>query len=267
MSSSFQLPWATLNSLDRAVAEAFLSSHSGYSPDRVVADPEINLGFQEACRTREVPLAPARANKHLLGLRKRGCLTGVRCERRTSFKDEEAYRHASEVAIRHLEKRDNISLDEIICDPDRSQEFDRIAMDISPGYLPVQYRWAALNLRKSRRLKPEFLSHVVRPTAIQLGKINEISVETLPLSQGLYVFYAADSTLYVGEAQNLRTRLTKHLDHSDNKELARWFWERGFNEASLEVQELPPDTKTKVRRALEAELIKSRHPLFNVQGT
>lgn len=264
MSSSSQRHGSALVGVDKAVADALIATNSGYSPDRVVADAQLNRLFQDALAQFGAIMPPNAANRHLLGMRKRGCLRGLRCTRRTSFRDDDSYRHAAEIAIRHLEKRDNATLDDIICDPERASEFDKIAMCISPGYTSLQYRWAALNLRKSSRLKPEVMAHVVRPVTVSLGSIQELAIDSIPVGQGLYVFYSPDSTLYVGEAQSLRNRLSKHLDHSDNRELARWFWQHGFTNASLEIQELPAATTRKVRRALEAELIRSRRPVFNV---
>ncbi len=63
----------------------------------------------------------------------------------------------------------------------------------------------------------------------------------------------------------MRVRIKQHLDHSDRKELARWLWENGTEELRLEIQLLEPDTPTRVRKALEAELIRSRDPVFNVK--
>jgi hypothetical protein len=71
--------------------------------------------------------------------------------------------------------------------------------------------------------------------------------------------------LYVGETSNLRSRIKKHLDHSDNRELARWLWINTAAELRLEIQVLTPKTPTRVRRALEAELIASRGPIYNVK--
>jgi site-specific DNA-methyltransferase (adenine-specific) len=187
---------------------------------------------------------------------------------RTSFQNEDDYRFASEIAARHLERQKGVSIDEIICDPELVREFDAMAANLAPGFSVLQYRWAALNLRKANKLKPELLSRVVSAQAVSLGLVTELDVGTISSTQGLYVFYDPESrqTLYVGEATNLRKRLEKHLDHSDNKNLARWLWEHGFEKVYLELHLLPQATATRVRRALEAELIASRRPVFNVQG-
>ena len=75
-----------------------------------------------------------------------------------------------------------------------------------------------------------------------------------------------DQVVYIGECENLRKRLRKHLDHSDNKGLAHWLWQHGMSDLHLEFHVLPEDTTTRVRKALETELIASRQPTFNVQG-
>lgn len=251
--------------MNEIVVASYLKCRAGYSPDRVVADPDLNLRFQELCRLDLPEVAAVDANRCLLNARKAGLLAGIKTTNRTSFSNEDDYRYAAEIAVRFLEKRDDTTLDEIICDPGQAMEFDSIASGICPGYSPLEYRWAALNLRKSSGLKPERMSHIVRPTGVRLGPISELEQDDLPNSQGLYIFYGGSETLYVGESGNLKSRLKKHLDHSDNKELARWFWKNGFSDVNLEVQELPVETNQKIRKALESELIATRHPLFNVQ--
>jgi hypothetical protein len=124
-------------------------------------------------------------------------------------------------------------------------------------------------LRKAKRLKPELLSRVAPAEKVSLGLVSELDVISISSKQGLYVFYDPESrqTLYVGEAANLRKRLEKHLDHSDNKSLAHWFWEHGFEKLYLELHLLPDAAPTRVRRALESELIASRHHRFQRTGT
>ncbi|MFL5241071.1 MAG: hypothetical protein ACJ8FY_03100 [Gemmataceae bacterium] len=83
---------------------------------------------------------------------------------------------------------------------------------------------------------------------------------------GLYLFLGQSAVLYVGECKSLRKRFHKHLDHSDNKGLARWLWEHGTDNLKLEYHVLPEGLSTRERKAMEAELILSRKPLFNVAG-
>jgi Uri superfamily endonuclease len=248
------------------VREAFLSVRNGQSPDVVIAEPELNARFLDACRAQN-PATPALLlNLCLLRLRKTGDLSGIQSQR-VSVPNQDDYRFASEIAVRFLERRDQVSLDHILCDPTRATQFDEAASRLAPGFSSFQYRWAALNLRKRRRLRPEILATVVPPEQVVSCKVAELDADRIPTRSGLYLFIQPGSVLYVGECQNLRKRIRKHLDHSDNKGLAHWLWEHGAGELHLEYHILPPKTPTRIRKALEAELIRSRDPVFNISGT
>ncbi len=247
------------------IAAAFDAACDKYSADRVVADPELNQRFVQACRKHGLNEPVGELNRLLLNLRKQGYLAGRPRAKRTRFRNEDEYRFAAEMAARHLERRDGVSLDQIICDPGIAQEFDKLAESISPGFSSLQYRWAALNLRKASRFRPEILSRVAAPVEVTVFRCDRIDITRLPKAQGLYLFCTSDEALYVGETQDLHQRIRKHLDHSDNRGLARWLWEHGPESVVLEIQVLEGSTTTRIRRALETELIRSRQPLFNVQ--
>ncbi|MDI6448637.1 GIY-YIG nuclease family protein [Anaerobaca lacustris] len=248
-----------------AILDAFDVASDGYSADRVVADPELNRRFTAECRQRGLEGSASELNRALLNVRKTGGLAGRPRSKQTHFADEDDYRFAAEIAVRFMERRDGISLDTIICDPEKAAQFDAVSSRIAPGYSPLQYRWAALNLRKSKRLEPELVGRIAPPIDVINVCTSEIVVDELPLSQGLYLFIAAEQLLYVGETENLRKRLKKHLEHSDNRGLARWIWEFGTESLHLEMHILADSIDTRIRRALELELIRSRRPLFNVK--
>lgn len=250
--------------MNREIVEAFKSIHDGWSVDHVIADPELNSQFIEACRQHGLQNTPTELNLKLYNLRKRGGLL-PQSTKRTFNRNQDQYIFAAEIAIRSLEKRHQTTLDTVLCDPDLAKQFDEIASSIAPGYNPLDYRRAALNLRKKSRLKPEILSRVVQPEVLKPMVATEFDITSAPQRQGVYIFTSRDKTLYVGEAKNLRTRLKKHLDHSDNKWLARYIWESNKGDLFIELHLLPDDTKTKVRKAIELELIRSRNPEFNVQ--
>jgi predicted GIY-YIG superfamily endonuclease len=246
------------------IVQAFHHASQGLSPDRVVADPALNCAYLSECDRLGLGSDAATLNRSLLNLRKRGGLRGV-SSRRTTLKDQPDYRFAAEIAVRFLERANEITLDQIICDPRYAERFDEIAMTIVPGGTPFEYRWAALNLRKQQRLRPEVLARVARPSSVVQFKVSGLSPNLVPQSPGLYLFYSSQATLYVGESDNLQNRIRKHLDHSDNKELARWLWEFGEAALHLELQVLDKSITQRVRRALEVELIRSRLPVFNVR--
>lgn len=251
--------------MNNDIRDAFLKAREGYSADRVVADPMLNERFLQACWQLGLTEPAAALNAQLLNARKGGSLRDLPRSKRTSFADEDEYRFASEVAARFLENHRGLTVDEIICDPEIAVEFDLLASRIAPGYTALQYRWAALNLRKSKRLRPELVSHIVSSTHADLGPVNDLDLSRIPPAQGVYIFYSPATTLYIGETTNLRNRIGKHLDHSDNKGLAHWLWENGFTHVHLEIRVLPEATSQRVRTALERELIVSRKPVFNIQ--
>jgi hypothetical protein len=251
--------------MKETVREAFLNVCEGRSPDLVVVDPDLNARFLSECEARGLSEAPAILNRCLLNLRKSGDLPGIR-SKPVRLANQEAYRFASEIATRFLERRDQITLDQILCDPIRAAELDKIATEIAPEFTPLEYRSAALSLRKSKRLRPELLGRVVAAESVVTSRVADVNPSELPTRPGLYLFIDRNRVLYVGECQNIRKRLGKHLDHSDNKGLARWLWQHGTTDLHVEYHVLPAGVGARVRKAMEAELIVSRSPLFNVAG-
>ncbi len=246
------------------IVEAFRHAGQGFSPDRVVADPDLNRVYLSECNRLGLGSDAATLNRLLLNLRKGGGLRGLG-SRRTVLKDQSEFRFAAEIAARFLERKHEITLDQIICDPAFAEQFDELAKTIAPGGKPFEYRWAALNLRKQQGLKPEVLARVARPSEVLQFKVDGLSLGSVPKGPGLYLFYSSQATLYVGEAENLQNRIRKHLDHSDIKDLARWLWEFGDASLHLELQVLEKSMTQKIRRALEVELIRSRLPVFNIK--
>jgi site-specific DNA-methyltransferase (adenine-specific) len=251
--------------MKEVVRDAFLSVRGRAASDVVIADPDLNERFLRECQSRGLAQPPVELNLCLLNLRKGGWLKGVTSER-TRVPNQSEFRFASEIAVRFLERRDSTSLDRVLCDPALATEFDRLAADIAPGYRRFQYRWAALNLRKKSRLRPEILARVVPAESVVTLRAADVKPEELPVRPGLYLFIDRNQVLYVGECQSIRNRIGKHLDHSDNKGLARWLWENERADLHLEYHVLPAEVTVRQRKALEAELIRSRNPIYNVAG-
>jgi hypothetical protein len=247
------------------VRDAFLAVRGQRSPDVVVADPELNDQFLRECRARGLTESPAVLNLTLLNLRKSSDLQGIN-SKRIVVRNQEDFRFASEIAVRFLERRDQVSLDQILCDPKRATEFDAIAGSLAPGFSPFEYRWAALSLRKRKRLRPELLGKVIQAETVVARRAEDVKPEDIPVQPGLYLFIGPSGVLYVGECQNLRKRLCKHLDHSDIKNLAHWLWEHDITDLRVEYHVLPAGVSARVRKAMEAELIRSRKPLLNLAG-
>jgi predicted GIY-YIG superfamily endonuclease len=258
-----------LNTLRDVVKAAFIAIHCGRSTDDVVINPELNAAFISECRKRLGDVSEFDANWKLMNLRKSASLGDVTTDRVRI--DHSPYEHASQIAARFMEDQSQLTIDRVFCAPEARSNFDAIALSIAPEVSVYQLRKAALGLRKARRLQPE----IVKRIANWERKVISFSAEELasnfeliPRNPGVYIFRDKSGYLYVGEAANLRLRVGKHLDHSDRKALAHYFWDNGIENVTVELHAFAEDSdarKQSARRAYESDLIAKRQPRFNIR--
>ncbi len=255
--------------LQRAVSVAFLEVHDGRSTDDVVIDPDLNARFLARCCELNPGVDARESNWTLMNLRKASGLGKVTTKKVTLNHSE--YVHASQIAARLMEDKFQLTVDRVLCDPESRREFDKIALQIAPDVTVYRLRKAALGLRKAHRLKPEIIKRVAK-----WGRaILEFPAESLladpdkiPRHPGVYLFRDDSGYLYIGEAGNLRTRVPNHLDHSDRKALAHYFWEQGVTKIIVELHAFEPNSDARQqssRRAYESDLIDKRCPRFNIR--
>ena len=224
MSSLKQESKKQYTEIELEVLNAFLISHAGFSADRVIlADPELNAAFVDACRSAGVPGKPVEWNRMILRMRKARKLPKLQGPKTISIRREDTddYDFASEIAWENLhEKHSGLSLDDILSDPDIAQEFDCVARRFAPGFSPFQYRWAALKIRKyamkdKARAKVLFEDHRL-PT--RYHDVNKISKFFDRQVAGAYVLRSESATpLYAGESKNLGKRLRCHTENGNWK--------------------------------------------------
>ena len=199
----------------RGVRDAFRQTYGGYSVDRVVIDPELNQEFQQCCNELGLAGDLRTWNILLFRLRKRGELADFPATARTkiSWNDCDPFLFASEIALQRLLDDSAESLDEVLCDPLCAATFDDIAASLAPGYTPLQYRWAALKLRKQAAVARTRGAVLAAPK--RLGKaqlLDDINWRRIPEKPGMYRLSDAQSrTYYVGETLNLQDRLKHHF--------------------------------------------------------
>ncbi|MBI5763150.1 MAG: site-specific DNA-methyltransferase [Planctomycetes bacterium] len=252
--------------LSTAIAEAFIASHDGYSADRVVADPELNERFLAICTKRGIPGDVAEWNRALLNLRKKGALAAIDTSRRTCMRvaEMDSFVYASEVAWKTVENLKGSSLDEIICDPELSALFDKIARRISPNRSVFEYRWAALAVRKmvakGDRIRGRVGSRLSRMTPLGANAI-------LPSAQAHYVLSHDDQPLFVGLAANLR--LCTFLDPLRVEAAASELGVKNFSSrhVRLAYQILNPlgFKRTEFAAARRFGLVERLHPIGNIK--
>ena len=259
---------------DSVVVNAFKAIHQGYSSDEVILNDELNKNFLDACKTQlpqtERPEATAYdLNWRLMNLRKAGKLN-VKATRsnRTSVIH---VAHVAEIAARTMHDKHSISSDQVMANPLHRSEFNAIVESIDPGVDLYSARKAAFQLRKARRLRPELITRIAdwgRVVKTHAAKTIAANPDLIPAHPGVYIFRDATGYLYIGQSDDLRTRLKSHLDQSHNESLANYLGAKNLKQISIEVHSFEPDSqarKTMVRRAYESELIASRKPKFNLQ--
>ena len=249
-----------LNRLQNGLIEAYRRSYDGYSLDRVIADPDLNARYAEGCKTLGLPGEPRTWNWSLFALRKAGKFADLPTTRRTEFgwEDCDRFLFASEIAWRHMIDQGYDSLDTILCDPGLAAEFDAIAQRCCPGFTSLQYRWAALKLRKSAkqvRSRAEFLNDARLSAAVS---IKPSGAGKIPDASGVYVVWGAGKeTLYAGEANNLRGRLQQQFSPQ-----TKAFW-KDFA-GSLTARFFATDCPYSTRLAYQRRLIMAHRPRFNL---
>jgi len=248
----------------QGVVEAFRLAHDGFSADRVVVDPNLNASFADDCRRLGLAGEPRIWNILLFRLRKAGRLAHLETTRPTdiSWHDCDGYLFASEIALQSLLDGGRAqSLDEILCDPILAAELDKLAASFAPGRSPLEYRWAALKLRKqakNARTRARVL-HARRPP--RLGKItpiDELDLRRVPDRAGVYVVSQKGPAqkLYIGEALNLRGRLQQQFDPPQRQ---RW----AAMSKSLGIQTFLTETLPAEMLAWQSCLVGKYRPKLN----
>ncbi len=202
------------------IVDAFFATHQGYSTDWLLADPDLQNRFHKACHVSGLLGGPADWNRELLRFRKTGKLPkrGELKRRHLSAEEMDAYRDAAEIAWRVTsQKFAQASLDEIFCDPQKSQFFDRTAERYAPNFPPASIRWAALRLRKAGKMLAEEVKelHFVFATRdfSRFQNWNRCRFDRFADQPGVYMLRGKNrQPLYVGETLDLAQRLTRHAD-------------------------------------------------------
>ncbi len=246
--------------LHDGLLDAFRATHDGYSLDRVIIDPELNGQLADRCRQLGLPGEPRSWNRTLFGMRKAGLLVEFPARRRTEIRREdcENFLFASEIAWRDMIKAGHESLDSILCDPFLAAEFDEIARKWAPGFTSLQYRWAAMRLRKSAKLGR---SRAKLLMDVQFNKevpLDLTSSNKLPEESGVYVVVARSNreALYAGESSNLRQRLHLQFGIETRPQWKKW--------KSLTAHYFRTTCDYADRLAYQYRMIMKHQPLLNL---
>lgn len=245
------------------IAEAFRQVHDGYSSDRVVVDDELDAKFLERCRDLGLDeQSDFFLNWMLLDFRKstKGMLP--KTTKVTKFPDYDCFEFAAELAVRALQRSSGVSLDQVLCDPELRRKFDEIAVKLSAEKLALKLRCAALNLRKTHRLKPGDL-HARDYELMSAGLVTSLDPLAVPIKPGAYVFYGGPRPIFAGESVNLRNRIATHLAVSNGRGLPEWL--DGLGD-TLELRYFADEkAKQDIRVGWLNDFINRERPVLNYQ--
>lgn len=244
------------------IVEAFFAAHDGYSIDWLLANPQLQAVFHEECREAGLIGSAVDWNRELLRIRKQGGFPKRGKINKVHVTDDEldAYDFAAEIGWRMAnDKFHGPSLDEILCDPEKAAFFGRLAKKFAPGFEPVNYRWAALRLRKaSRDLVDEVKQYhfvFAKRDFTRFQTWNRFKASRFDGQPGIYLLRGDDKEpLYVGHARDLGRRLAQHLDCPAIAEAVA-------HVSIIASDELPGE---EYRAAFKEDLVRRHQPQWNV---
>ena len=262
-------PPITSTKFRAAIKSAFEKTHQGWSADEVVLQDDLNREFIAQCLAELPGSDSAELNWRLLNMRKAGLLKVPTT--RSNRKSITRWKPIAEIVARVMTDKHKVSVDRIMTTPTLRKEFESGVLEIVADADLYGVRKAAFGLRKQRRLKPELIARI----ADWGREISTLPLESVrangnivPQSPGIYIFRDETGYLYIGQSENLRSRLKEHLDQSSNFSLAKYLSDQQHDNVTIELHAFAPDSRAKetmIRRAYESELIASRKPKFNIQ--
>jgi hypothetical protein len=113
-----------------------------------------------------------------------------------------------------------LTLDKILCSPEFAAEFDRLANEFGPAdTTPCQYRQAAISIRKRSNAARNAAAEDFGDWLDRKRKLRRVKIEDCLDAEfeiaGVYVLFAGEAAIYVGETTNIRA-LVEHLLNNSN---------------------------------------------------
>ncbi len=252
-----------------AVLAAFQETNSGWSVDRVLADPELHRPLWEAC-SRRGAAGDARSWSHLLfRLRHAGQLGDITPTQHAEMNWEQCdpFLYAVDIALAEIHQqmtastRETLTVEDLLCEPPLAEQLDLRAAEFAPGFSPFQYRWAALKLYKENKVVRTRAACLEAP---RLSPVQPLSMylrndwSTVFEVPGAYLVSSDKQALYAGATLNLRARLSRQFGPAV---LAQWT-ERG---QELTLRLFPAEDDPVNLLAYQSLLVKKHKTLMNLQ--
>lgn len=258
------------------LVQVFERVREGYELDRVLVDPMLSRKLITEAHKAGVKGTAIAINRRLQAIRKNWKAYGVKFADFTQAADLEPqpYFYAAELGYVQLNYRRDASVDDIITDPNVGDAFVALCKGIKPEGRAMDFKWAALRLRKMRYFKPQKVEKLLAIKAEEIegqmrfvGTLDRLTMDAIPVDSGLYSFIERDKQphyLYVGAADRLREAISPFADAKPFRAVAGRLWQPLLSEISLNVGVIKRKKAQPNARDLSFRLIDQRHPLFNM---
>ena len=183
----------------------------------LLLNPDLQSKFLKLCRKVDRDVQPAEWNKALWSLtrKEQRLIQGVKAGQQQalfSVGSLDAYTPAAEAAMCLVKRETGCSIQDVLCHPERAEEFDTLAQKLAPDASPFELRWTAWVILRQRSRRRRWRKDSVNGegTTRRLPKAHALAdyAPNRGLDVGVFVLEGAGKeTLYVGST----AELTSHL--------------------------------------------------------
>ncbi len=261
--------------VDKRIARAFEETRQGFPLDRFLADPKLAQDFFERCHTLDI-IAP----QHALALRlfrfrkspQRYPKLAKPSAPRERY-DFSPYLYAAEMAISQIKYRYGASVDDMLAYPNIGKEYDQLASELCPGRTPLEYRLAALYIRKSwtwntetRSLFDSIETGDVERSVMDYGSLAQLSLDKISNVKGIIGIVEQakqDRFLYVTPTSDASRTVAPFTREKTFAAVANLFWTPALSTIRLLVYDIHRQLSVAPESLWAKKFIAVKGPIFN----
>ncbi len=254
---------------DAKIVAAFEQVHEGYAIDRAFADPSLTKRFVDLSSELGVDGTHETICRRLLNIRKSGSFKVATTNK--DRRDLGPYFIPAEIAFAQLSYRYDASYDDLLVSPEIGAAFDSLAMKIGHTGNAIDYRLAALSLRKNirtrregegKRLESSHLPDLSRKWK-PLGLLSSVAVDSIPATDGIFSISEEKRYLYLTNSTNLRAGIKFFKDNRVLAAISNRFWTPEPEKINIQVVK-QEDVRGASLRLLELKSLEKYRPIFNM---
>lgn len=261
---------------DRIVEKAFRATFDGHSAESLLLDKSLSSKFHAEARRLGFHASTADLNRRLINIRKnpaRYSKQGIELPKSTKVTPHPSivpqYAHVVEFALSRLRYRYGVSIDDILIDPDLTDEYEKMVAIAAPQLSSLDMRLAALYVRKTRHVakSSEELFKSLNVERIDnafadLGVLTQLDTTALKDEAGIIEILENGRYLYISRNDHLRSSVEQIASNSSLVFMANDFWQP--NPAKLSIRLLAGERflNTPVSQ-WQLKLISEHKPVFN----